>query len=117
MFADTPAPHGATKVQYGSNQPYVHQPYPSVRFHPDGRTVTVRDEEEDRALGKPWANKPYPPVPVVARPPEPTVEELKAQVALLTKENADLKASLAERTQDSADQRSAGKKSKAAKPE
>ena len=38
--------------------PYVHQSYPSVRYHRDGATRMVYSEKEDRALGSEWAESP-----------------------------------------------------------
>ena len=74
------------------NRPYVHKPYPSVRYHPDGRTVIVQDKEADKALGNPWADLPYPAPEVPKAAADPTIEELKAQVAALMAELAAFKA-------------------------
>lgn len=63
---------------------YVHQAYPSTRFHPDGRDMTVASEEDDATrcpAAEGWRNKPYPPKPVTASKPEPTLAELKADLA------------------------------------
>src|SRR5882724_6964268 len=90
-FADTPAPHGATKINFREQKPYVFQPYPSTRYHPDGTSVIVKDEEQDAALGPPWRNSPYPQEPKPAPPPELTLAELKTANEDLAKENADLK--------------------------
>ena len=38
--------------------PYVHQSYPSVRYHRDGVTRMVHSEQEDRALGSEWTESP-----------------------------------------------------------
>ena len=38
--------------------PYVHQSYPSVRYHRDGVTRMVHSEQEDRALGSEGAESP-----------------------------------------------------------
>ena len=38
--------------------PYIHQSYPSVRYHRDGATRVVFSEKEDRALGSDWAESP-----------------------------------------------------------
>lgn len=46
---------------------YTHQSYPSVRYHEDGQQKTVHNEEQDKALGKGWSDKPPKPKPA----PEP----------------------------------------------
>lgn len=113
-FADQPAPHGATKIDHraGENQPYVYQPYPGFRYHPDLGAQLVRNEEQDKVLGPPWRDTPYPPKPVVAPVPEPTMAELKAENTRLAganniltlerdafeRENLDMKAYIAEQT-------------------
>lgn len=113
-FAEQPAPQGATKIDHraGENKPYVYQPYPGCRYHPDGRVVTVQNEAEDKALGSPWAHTPYPPVPKVDPPAEPTLDELKQShldlidrhagletlVQDLRKENEDMRAYIQEQT-------------------
>jgi hypothetical protein len=71
MFNNTPIPHGATRIDHHAKTPYVHQPYPSVRFHPDGTTVEVKNEEEDALLGEPWARSPFPPPPPAPKPEPP----------------------------------------------
>ena len=38
--------------------PYIHQSYPSVKYHRDGATRMVHSEKEDRALGSEWASSP-----------------------------------------------------------
>ena len=35
--------------------------YPAARYHPDGSSRTVKDEDEDRTLGPEWRDKPFPP--------------------------------------------------------
>lgn len=74
------------------NTPYVHQSFPSVRFHADGRVVTVADQEADDLLGPDWSTKAPPPPPVVVPLPPPTVEELSAAIEMLRASNAELKA-------------------------
>lgn len=90
-FADTPAPHGATKINFRQTTPYVYLAYPSTRYHSDGRSVEVKNAEEDAALGEPWRDTPYPQPLPVALPPEPTFEELKVKAAQLVQENEELK--------------------------
>jgi hypothetical protein len=85
MFSDSPAPRGATKgvsrdEAEGRFRPYSFQPYPSMRHHPDGSSKRVENAEEDAALAEPWRKQPYPPIPVIAPPPEPTAAELKATI-------------------------------------
>lgn len=92
-FADQPAPQGATKIDHraGENKPYVYQPYPGFRYHPELGSQIVRNEEQDKVLGPPWRDTPYPQKPIAAPVPEPTVAELKARIIELEKQNAALK--------------------------
>lgn len=92
-FADQPAPHGATKIDYRANEKtaYVFHAYPSCRYHPDGRMVLVKNEGEDKACPPPWRDTPYPQPEKVAPPPEPTLDELKAENARLAEANGTLK--------------------------
>jgi hypothetical protein len=81
-------------------KPYRHEAYPSVRFHPDGRSHVVKTIEEDRALGEPWADIPYPPVDKPAPAPDaapldPTVP-LQAKITELEQENTDLRSVVTE---------------------
>ncbi len=42
-------------------KPYVHQPYPSDRYHPDGRVQTVRDRAHEMEICPPedgWRDTP-----------------------------------------------------------
>lgn len=72
-------------------KPYIHQSYPSTRFHPDGRVSRVENEadEQDRCpVVDGWAKTPFPakPQPPVAVVPEASpsadvrilVDELKS---------------------------------------
>lgn len=38
-------------------QNYVHQEYPKMRHHPDGREVTVHTEAQESALGAEWMDR------------------------------------------------------------
>ena len=64
----TPQMRGAIFQKAPKPEAYVHQNYPSVRYHLDGRTCTVRSEDEDLALGKDWGKTPFAPAP---KPPVP----------------------------------------------
>lgn len=81
-YANTPAPHGATKMESfrGPEKPYVYQPYPGCRYHPDGRVATVNNVKEDGELGEPWADTPYPQEPAAPAAPELTMADLQAQI-------------------------------------
>lgn len=49
--------------------PYVFRPFPSARYHMDGRTVIVHSQEQADALGEEWSATPFPtpaPLPVEA---------------------------------------------------
>lgn len=48
---------------------YVFQPFPKCKYHPDGRVVIVQDAGEEQALGSIWADRPFPPAPLVEDPP------------------------------------------------
>lgn len=124
-FADQPAPHGATKIDYRANEnkPYVYQPYPGMRYHPELGSQIVRNEEQDKVLGPPWRDTPYPQKPVAPPPPEPTFDELKAEhlrlidsigvlrleLGTLQRENEDLRKAIQEHTQQ-AEAKAAAKK-------
>ena len=41
-----------------ASAPVVPVPYPAFRYHADGRSVIVKDEAEDKALGDGWGDKP-----------------------------------------------------------
>lgn len=72
---------------------YIHQDYPSVRFHPDGRVATVNTADEEKALGSGWHKSPAeygvetcPAAPVVtggtlSMPGYPKPAEVAAQAA------------------------------------
>jgi hypothetical protein len=65
-----------------SKKPYVHQKFPSFRFHPDGRAVVVRNEPEEQDQCPPadgWATTPFPPKPRAAPPRDLTLEEMKVE--------------------------------------
>lgn len=123
-FTGTPAPSKATVIRHRDHKQYTFQPYPSVRYHPDGSTRTVRDLAEDQALGQDWTSKPFPVAPVAAAAPEPSALELKAEVARLTaaneqlvKDHADVVAYCSERIAEIAELRAAKPKpAKAEKP-
>lgn len=36
---------------------YVHQEYPKMRHHPDGREITVHTEAQESALGAEWMDR------------------------------------------------------------
>jgi hypothetical protein len=123
-FAAQPVPHGATKIDYRANEnkPYVHQNYPSCRYHPDGSMFLAKNEEQDKALVPPWRDTPYPPVVIPPPPSPPTVEEIVAagehaqkESASLKRENLDLKAENQKLRAEN--QKLKGDKSKAAKPD
>lgn len=64
--------------------PYVHQSYPSHRFHEDGREVIVTSEydEQDRCPeNEGWVKTPFPPKPKPVEEPEPTQIDLKVRLA------------------------------------
>ncbi len=61
---------------------YVFQPYPSHRFHPDGREVIVQNEEDEQErcpASDGWGKTPFPvrPRPQLVAEPEETAAELK----------------------------------------
>ena len=67
-----------------NHRPYVHQPWPSVRYHPDGRQLIVRSAEDAEArcpAADGWVKTQFPPKPKPAPPVEPTFAELKAALA------------------------------------
>jgi hypothetical protein len=69
-------------------KPYVHQPFPSCRYHPDGRVLEVKSEDEDIALTAEdarWAHTPYPAVAVVPPPAPPSIDEVQAENTELRK--------------------------------
>jgi len=37
---------------------YVHQEYPKVKYHPTEEPKTVKNKEEEKALGRGWQNRP-----------------------------------------------------------
>ena len=74
-----------------ADKPYKFQPYPSVRYHPDGSTITVSSVEEDKKLDKVWVDTPYPAAPPQAAKREPTLEELKPAFAELLKAHSELR--------------------------
>lgn len=39
------------------NREYVHQEYPKMRHHPDGREATVQSQAEESALGGEWMDR------------------------------------------------------------
>lgn len=39
-------------------KPYVHQPFPSCRYHSDGRCVIIQNPDEEQALGPGWEDSP-----------------------------------------------------------
>lgn len=62
-------------------KPYVFQPYPSTRFHPDGRELTVQNEAEEQErcpVADGWARSPFPPKPIAPPIKEKTAAEWKA---------------------------------------
>ncbi len=65
-------------------KPYVFQPYPSHRFHPDGRDVKVQDEDDELErcpASEGWVKTPFAPKPKPALAPEP--EETGAKLKIL----------------------------------
>ncbi len=103
---------------------YVHQPFPSMRFHPDGREQAVTDPEDDAQRcpqSEGWTDKPFPPKPKPAPVKELTVADMQAKLEAqaatfdkswtelvaerdaLKKENLDLKAQLAVPASDTPD--------------
>jgi hypothetical protein len=88
----TPQDRGLKFFKKPEERAYVFQPYPSVRYHRDGRSMTVKSEDEDLALGKDWAATPFPPVPKPAPAAEPTKMELLAKLNHLTELYGELKA-------------------------
>ena len=73
-YSDTPAPYGASKA-------------------------LSRDEHEK----KPYKYQPYPKLPVIAPPPEPTISDLKAVIAQLTLDDAGLRQTIAQLNDEIAD--------------
>lgn len=65
---------------------YTHQSYPSVRYHEDGQQKTVHNEEQDKALGKGWYDKPPKPKPAPA--PAPVVGGAISEAALVELANS-----------------------------
>ncbi len=47
-------------------EPYVHQPFPTVRYAPDGSTTEVQNQDELDELGPEWREFPYPKKAVAA---------------------------------------------------
>ena len=37
---------------------YVHQEYPKVKYHPTEEPKTVKNKEEEKALGRGWQDRP-----------------------------------------------------------
>jgi hypothetical protein len=123
-FTSPLAPSRATIVKHREPKPYRFQPYPSVRYHPDGSTRTVQNLEEDQALGQEWTDKPFPVAPKPPAAPELSSAEMKAEIARLTaaneqlvKDHADVVAYCAERMSEIAELRAAAAKPKPAKTE
>lgn len=56
-------PHGQVHRHNAPSGPYQHQPFPTVRYGPGGKTTTVNDEEELAALSVEWREFPYPATP------------------------------------------------------
>jgi hypothetical protein len=87
----TPQDRGLRFFKKPEERPYVFQAYPSVRYHRDGRSMTVKTEDEDLALGEDWAATPFPPIPKQAPAAEPTRAELAAKLHRLTELYGELK--------------------------
>lgn len=51
-------------------KPYVHQPWPSWRYHVSGASKLVRSQEEADALGAGWRVQPYPTAPALFQQPQ-----------------------------------------------
>jgi hypothetical protein len=48
----------ASARAHGYGDVYIHQDYPKCKYHWNGKTVTVKNSEEEAALGGGWANSP-----------------------------------------------------------
>lgn len=89
---------GAIFAKEAPAEPYIHQAWPSIRYHRDGSQKIVQNADEAAALGEEWATSPFPPKPKVAPPPEPTKAEVQAKLKALTEMHEELKAYSAEKT-------------------
>lgn len=56
-YLDNPA-NPRRRAGDAASAPVVPVPYPAMRYHVDGRTVTVPDAAADQALGDGWGDKP-----------------------------------------------------------
>jgi len=85
-MTNTLVPNGAIKgptrdEAEGRGRVYVHQPYPAVRYHPDGRVQHVADAAADRLLPAPWQSAPFAQKrPTAPPPPDPTPDQLKQAI-------------------------------------
>ena len=69
--------------------PYEFQPFPSFRFHPDGRKHIVRSEEESAALGEEWRSEPFPKFSDTPEVQREIVQATREQLEQAVKEAAD----------------------------
>ena len=61
-------PHGQVHRHAQPAGPYIHQPFPTVRYGPGGQTTTVNDADELAAVGPEWREFPYPTKPTGTTP-------------------------------------------------
>jgi hypothetical protein len=91
-------PEQANYRTVNASKAYKFQAFPAARYHEDGRCYTVISEEDSAARcpeADGWQAKQFPPKIVIVQP-EPTVAELKAQVAEMTEDRLKAEAVCAE---------------------
>lgn len=86
-------PHGQIHRHNAPSGPYQHQPFPTVRYGPGGKTTTVNDEEELAALSVEWREFPYPTAPAAPAIIVGGAPSLPEQHAALLEAHANLRQS------------------------
>ena len=83
MANNLPGQGAIRLARFREEKPYVHQAYPSMRFHPDGREARVESAAHDAEACPPedgWKDSPFPPKPKAAPVAEVTVADLRAKL-------------------------------------